>query len=475
MLEAIETKLTEHRGAPRVWLQGGRLLLSGFTPGTQFNAQLFPEEHRITLTPAKVGTNTVSKKKSTREGEPDTPIIDLNNSKLLSIFKGVERLRIILSKGVIHILMLATDKRIEDRKSRLIQSISSGQIKTGSLSHGGGVLDLSLHDGFSTAGLNTSLMFANEIRKELLEQAQAFNPCWNNQTIPLAMPMQEMAFDSWLMNKLPKVDLLAAGIPCEGASLSGRSKNAISMPEAHVLVGGLIAPFLAIVAAVNPSIVLVENVPPYQNSASMCILRNQLRDFGYIVHETILDGEDFGAIEKRKRMAMVAVTRGIEFSMDSIITTPAENLTLGDILEPIEIDSPLWSPLQYLKDKEERDIKAGKGFTMNIVSPQSKTIGTIGKGYGKIRATEPKIQHSLDANLLRQLTPTEHARAKQIPEVLISYMGKTLAHELLGQSIIFSAFKQVGVAIANALKNWALTNTLIEKLGKAPQEEFALV
>lgn len=153
--------------------------------------------------------------------------------------------------------------------------------------------------------MNAKLAFANEIRPELLEQAHEHNDAWDTDTIPLAAPLQNLAFDDWAMNQLPKAEVMEAGLPGK-AMVAGRAKRGLEHPEAHPEVGHLMLGFLAIIAKVQPAVVVLENVKPYMSSASMCILRNQLRDFGYAVHEQVLQASEWNAMEHRSRMCMVA-------------------------------------------------------------------------------------------------------------------------------------------------------------------------
>ena len=184
-------------------------------------------------------------------------------------------------------------------------------------------------------------------------------------------------------------------------------------------------------------------------------LRNQLRDLKYNVHEVILDGAEWNTLEHRKRLCMVAVTEGIEFSWADLLRPTLKASRLGEVLEDIPLDAACWSEMGYLKDKAVRDAEQGKGFAMQIVTPDSTKVGTIGKGYQKNRSTEPKVQHPEKPNLLRLLTPKEHAAVKGIPHDLIEGLPATTAHELLGQAVLFQPFKAVAGLIASALKSWA--------------------
>src|SRR3546814_10164730 len=86
--------------------------------------------------------------------------------------------------------------------------------------------------------------------------------------------------------------------------------------------------------------------------------------------------------------------------------------------------------MSYRREKEERDIAAGKGFRMQIFQPDSTKIATLTRGYAKIRSTDPKLQHPTDPTLLRQITPVEHARIKGVPEKMIEGLGITIAHQM---------------------------------------------
>lgn len=237
--------------------------------------------------------------------------------------------------------------------------------------------------------------------------------------------------------------------------MAGRAKRKLAMPEEHPLVGHLMAAAIAFIAKVNPSIFVLENVPQYASSASAAILRSQLRDLCYDVHEREFLATEWGDLEKRRRWCLVAVSRGIPFDIEAMLPKPHELRTLASILEPLEVVADRWSEMKGLKAKQERDRAAGKGFQMQIYTGAETSINTLTKGIGKNRSTDPKIQHPENPNLLRIPTAREHARCKGVPEHLIEGLSQTTAHELLGQGICYSPFKALGAHIGAALKRFA--------------------
>lgn len=443
-------KIGQCKGHPRVWMQGNRPARAGFAPGTRYSVKADHDRCMLVLSLDDSGTRVVSRK---LKNEKEIPVIDLNSTEVLGMFEGFEKLRLVMQEGRIYILPLASELAVKERKERLHAKLDAGEpILVGSLSHGGGVLSHAIHSGLAEAGVSSKLAFANDIREDLLEQAGSHNEVWDMNTIALAAPMQELAFDNYAMSQLPKVEILEAGLPCSGASVAGKAKRGLGHAEEHPEVGHLVCAALSIIAKVNPAVFVLENVKQYLSTASMWILRHQLRDMGYELHERVLHAAEWGALEHRERLCLVAVTRGMDFQIDNLEHRVDQDIRIGDILDK-EVPETAWSKMEGLKAKEVRDKAAGKGFAMQIVTAFDKKCPTITKQYAKVRSTDPKLQHPSDPDLLRQFSPSEHARIKGCPAHLISGLSATIAHELLGQSICYEPFKSVGKLIGESIRN----------------------
>ncbi|MDF5594745.1 DNA cytosine methyltransferase (plasmid) [Klebsiella pneumoniae] len=285
-----------------------------------------------------------------------------------------------------------------------------------------------------------------------LDSSLANNPeLWNEDSIVIESPIQAVN----LSKRPPQVDVLMGGIPCTGASKSGRSKNKLEFAESHEAAGAMFFNFLQFVEALNPAVVLIENVPEYQNTASMEVIRSVLSSLGYSLQERILDGNEFGVIERRKRLCVVALSHGIDgFELEKVQPVRTKESRIQDILEPVPLDSERWKSFDYLAEKELRDKAAGKGFSRQLLTGDDEFCGTIGKDYAKCRSTEPFIVHPEQPELSRIFTPTEHCRVKGIPEELIQGLSDTIAHQILGQSVVFPAFEALALALGNSLWSW---------------------
>lgn len=468
-------KIGQNKGAPRVWLEGSQTERAGFQPGQKYDIAV--QGKTICLTANKDGSRVVSSKK---KGDRVNPVIDLNGKELLALFDGMSSIRIVAKKGEIYLIPLASELRKQDRSQRLRQKLENGEpLSIGSLSHGGGILSHAIHTGLKQAGVDSKLAFANDIRPEMLEHAAAHNDAWSEDTKIYSAPMQELAFDERGVATIPKTEIFEIGIPCEASSLSGLAKRGHGMPEAQEHVGHLVVSTLIILSKTNPAICVFECVPNYEHTASAAILRTQLKDLGYVTHERILNGKEWGALENRNRWCMVAVSEGIDFDFEQLVPSGVTGQRLGDILESVADDDPSWSKMQYLRDKAVRDAEAGKGFKMQIVDENSDQVGTIGKGYMKRRSTEPMVQHKNDPDLIRLLTPQEHAAVKRIPPHLGGDASATLKNEIFGQSVIHSVFVGVGGHIGDAAVRFATpakarAPARVASLVPAPTEAIAV-
>jgi DNA (cytosine-5)-methyltransferase 1 len=445
-------RIGQNKGKPRVWLEGMQASRAGFVPGQKYD--IVVDGQAIVLQANPDGTRIVSSK---REGEKLNPVIDINSRELLAIFDGMAAVRVIAKEGQIYLLPLASELKKQERYQRLKEKLEIGDPLTiGSLSHGGGILTNAIHAGLHGAGIRSELSFANDIREELLDHAASKNNAWGPRTKALAAPIQELAFDPEGLAGVPTVDIAELGLPCSGASKAGRSRRGLDMPESHPEVGHLVVAALVILNKCNAAIVIGENVPEYASSASAEILRHQLRDLGYTLHERMLTGSEWGMLENRTRWCFVAVTHGIDFDFEQLIASRSPPREVGEVLDQsIAPEDSRWRSFDYLKNKQVRDQEKGNGFAMQVVDATSTSVPTLRKGYAKGGSTDVLLQHPSDGDLLRQFTPEEHARIKEVPPALVAGLSATIAHQVLGQGILYPPFRDVGRHVGDALQRFA--------------------
>jgi DNA (cytosine-5)-methyltransferase 1 len=436
----------QHRGNARLWFETQQLTEYGFHRGVRYD--VVRTIIGIDLVASPQGTRTVSGKD--KAGKV-IPIIDINSTEVLGELATQPAVKVVYREGRIRITKLSSAELQDARLRRLTKGLQS-VLLTAALCFGGGVMDTAAHAGLADAGVSSELSLAVEIDGDLLDHAAEHAPVITARTRLYNTPMQELVQDAEAMKELPKVDLLVTGIPCSGASVSGKSKLGLSKAEDHPEVGHLVVPYLMLVNALQPSVAVVECVVPYSQSASASLMRLMFRDMGYTTQEVVLNAHDFGSIEARSRWFLVATTNGLSVSLDGLVPPAVPRPRLGEYLTDVPADR--WSAMPGLKAKQVRDKAAGKGFAMQIVNAETTKIGVIGKDYSKNRSTEPKVQHPDNPDLLRLLTPEEHAAIKGVPVAHLGDLPATTAHQLLGQGVDTRPVRALFGRIGSELKRW---------------------
>lgn len=443
------TRMGQNRGAPRLWLEGGRLERCGFDAGARFQVELDLVRRQVRLKLDPNGDRTVSGRKRTlTSGETrTTPIVDIAGASLAEALGEGARLRAVLASGEIVFDLHPVEKAIEVREKRTRDHLQEGFLTESALCAGAGVATLALQDGVESTGIQTRVDWIIDREGRYLDLAAMNNPAITPETRLYEASLEEVETAA-----LTGTDFLQVSLPCTGHSLSGKAKRGLNQAEDHPTDALATVGLIRILEAVNPSVVVSENVTQARDSASYALIRAYLHEQGYVLFEALLDAEQANTIEHRKRWWFVALSRGLAdgFSMDNVPQQPRTFGTLGEAMDAIAHDDTRWKAFEYLEAKAIRDAAAGKGFKRQLVDENSTSIGCIGRGYAKARSTEGFIVRA--DGLQRLLTPAEHARVKGIPETLVDGASDTLAHEVLGQSILYGHAKGIGQALGEHLQ-----------------------
>lgn len=450
MKTVINSKVGENKGHLRVWIEGGKLVRSGYQPDDRYDISVV--ENKIILVRSSEGAYSVTRRQ--RNGRV-SPLIDLTSARcdaLQALFSAMQLIRIVVSERTITICKHHIDARTEEREARLIGKLSRGEkLDTCALFFGYGMLDRAAHDGLAAAGVRSRLSVLVERDSRYIDPAlETYSDMIDDNTVVVESPIQLTAFTGQ-----QSADIGIIGLPCTGASRAGKAKNGNKTAEEHPDAGAMFYYALRIAEVMNMAIISIENVCDYLNTEGMAVIRSVLSTLGYELVEFTVSGNDYGSIEDRRRMCVFAVSANLcinEFPLFEVLHDLAQQSTkpaaLGDVLDDIPLDSPMWKTYDYLAVKAISDKAAGKGFARQLLSGDEKKCGTIGRGYNRARSTEPFIQHPENPLLSRLLTVKEHARVKGFPEEFINnHLPVTSAHEALGQGVIYPAFKAVFTAI----------------------------
>jgi len=228
----------ENRGKPRIWIEGKFLELAGFKSGRKVKTTYGQNEIIITLD--STGDHTVTPgRKAGRY-----PILDYCNSTIRSAIQHAAKVEVKTSHGRIVITPAYRELKRAVRKT-------DGSV--GSVFSGGGLLD----EAARQAGYRSK--FALEINPDYADIWQSNHPGH----------MFCGCISQFNLHRLPQVDLLTMGIPCEPFSHkrrhAGNLRRTQASPSDHQLADMSFWAMM-VVDQCNPRTVLIENVPAYVNS-----------------------------------------------------------------------------------------------------------------------------------------------------------------------------------------------------------------
>lgn len=426
MQKIYSHRLGEHRGNKRLWLESKRFESTGFSAGAPIRVTI--KKEFMEIVPVEEGERSISSRRN-------KPVLDINNKMLSEAFKGVERVKVVVKADSIQVVPLKEEKE----QLRALAKKNKSSYTYFELFAGGGTLHSAFSEHFKSVG-------GLELEDKYLETS--FEPN-NPNDFTYCTSIEEADF-----SLIPKsVDVLLAGIPCTDYSLSGISKKGKEKSYESGVSGHLTFYVLEAIKTIRPVSVVIEEVPNYGASFSAAMLRSVLRDMGYNITETILDGEQLGAMSRRKRFCMVAsMTEGFTFALQPDLPM----MTVADILEVSleerewmdENDATIATMLRRVKEHEEK----GNGFKMGAVSLSDTCVPTITRGYFKRRLTDPILRVG---NKFSMFTKRELARLNGLSEDFILPDAKTTAGEVIGQGVLPVVFKKVASSLKQHLRNAA--------------------
>lgn len=453
-------------GVARVWLQGANLSESGLVRGSRYYVTYDIEANEFRgkmladgeSAPENVKERIVSGKKLKNR---EIPIIDLASKELENTLGGAEKVRIDFFNGEFVGTIHHAITKIKKREQRLKSNLKEGFVDKGVLCVGGGVSVLASSYGFEMHGIKSNTRYIIDREEKYLEACRMNNPAYNaKNTHVITGSLEEVE-----TSILPDVDVVCVSLPCTGHSLAGRAKNKLATAEEHKTDANAVFGLMRILDK-NPSVIISENVREARNSATYLMIKNLLTIMGYTYYEIELDQKQSGAIEQRARYWLVAVSNGLPpIDVSKIPTYQKRYNNIGELIDNVPSDDSSWKDISSKVERTAKNKALGKGFAINLVDEQATSIGTCGKGYSKIRMSEPALLNKANPNESRILKAAELARAQGVPEQLINNISNTTATEILGQGIDF--FQGVGVSELIAMEVFRQFTTKESQLAMA--------
>lgn len=298
-----------------------------------------------------------------------------------------------------------------------------------------------IEKGFENAGVKT--LWANE-----LDHAACVTYRTNFDTLLYENDINKLVKDAKEGKfKFPKVDILAAGFPCQAFSIAGYQKG---FEDER---GNLFFSIMDVVELIRPKVLFLENVKnlrTHDGGRTYKTIRNYLDDANYTTTDFILNTMDYGDLpQNRERIYIVCFDKTQDdFSQDSHfvleeLLRPEKKpltLTVRDLLEKEPVDDRFY----YREDHRYYD-RLNKVMTnpdtvyqwrrVYVRENQSNVCPTLTANMGTGGHNVPLIR---DVKGIRKLTPRECFRLQGFPD---SYM-------LPAELAVSQLYKQIGNSVS---------------------------
>jgi len=271
------------------------------------------------------------------------------------------------------------------------------------------------------------------------------------------------------------LDVLAGGPPCQGFSVQ-RGKSTSDDPRNE-----LVAAYAQLIDEVYPRVFLMENVPGLAGKRGGDALAELWRvtdRLGYRIHQKIVDAQDFGVPQRRKRLVVIGVRPDVSDSFSWPDARPESAITVRDTIEQLpqpgstaaaklplhRADRP--SPLNIERLKV---LKPGQGRDFLpehlLAACHKRTSSSIGHRnvYGRMAWDEvsPTITARFDSftrgkfghpEQLRSISLLEGALLQSFPIDYLFAGNKVEIARQIGNAVPPRMAESLGIAIIHVLK-----------------------
>lgn len=138
-------------------------------------------------------------------------------------------------------------------------------------------------------------------------------------------------------NKLPDIDMIFYGFPCQDISLAGKQKGLFNSDGSKTR-SGLFFEALRIIEAKKPKVAIAENVKNLTSkkfAKQFQIVLDSLNDAGYNNYWKVLNAKDYGIPQNRERVFIVSIRKDIDNGQFKFPEPFELKLRLKDMLDDV--------------------------------------------------------------------------------------------------------------------------------------------
>ena len=347
------------RETRRVWLEGDELNRAEFAKGDLYTT-IFDFDNRVLKIKRVENTDENRAKAKSRKGEIKVvsgrkmkgwikPIIDVCNADVSELLQDVMKLRAIITKGEILVSIHHEEVSRLSREASLKANVQSGFVTEASSFSGIGVSTHGISEGVGITGVESRIEYLMDRESKYLDVARINNKEKFGKAKFITGSIEEIE-----PSLIEPVNIYSFSMPCTNHSNSGKTKKKLDTAEDSSEATALFGT-MSMIKAFNPAVIVSENVPNAQGSASYKMLISELERLGYNVFESILDKSHGKCLEARKRYWFIAVSKGIgEIDFNDFDVPEQVYSTVADAMEAIPEDSERFKPLDKLLARDKK-------------------------------------------------------------------------------------------------------------------------
>ena len=240
--------------------------------------------------------------------------------------------------------------------------------------------------------------------------------------------------------EIPKHDVLLAGFPCQPFSNIGKREG-----FGHETQGTLFFDVLRILKYHLPKMFLLENVPgllTIQNGETFQLILKNLETAGYSVFFDVLDAQNFGLAQVRKRVVIVGFHQDLQITSFAFPQGNMEKrVPISSILEENPTGYSISEHLQrsYLFKKDD-------GKPQLVDSTSTVQAKTLVASYHKIQRLTGTFVRGGETGV-RLLSELECKRLMGFPDEFIIPVSRTQMYRQMGNSVAVPMMREVAKAM----------------------------
>ena len=306
--------------------------------------------------------------------------------------------------------------------------------------------------GLEQAGIST-LEYV-EFDKACCETLRANRPEWN----VICDDIHNVSFKKYK----DKVDIVTGGFPCQAFSYAGKK---MGFDDTR---GTLFHEFARCVKEVRPKMFLAENVrglASHDNGRTLSVIIGVLEELGYTVQKQILNAAYFGVGQKRERIVIIGVKKGLPITF----TYPKAEAKMTTLREALK-DCPASIGEQYSEKKRKVLALVPPGGCW-VDLPEEIAKEYMGKSYysgggrrgmaRRISWDEPSLTLTCSPSQkqterchpeeTRPFTVREYARIQSFPDNWAFSGGITDQYKQIGNAVPVELARRIGVQLKEAI------------------------